>query len=413
MKVFTIPSLSQEAMKAARVRIDNLTKPCYSLARLETMAEQLAGITNHSAPNHLKHGLLIVAGDHLVDGPQNDSQGTISYATMERFNGGRTATQGAARQLQAPIRLVDVGLQKDTSSLAGVETHKIMAGSHFFGLQPAMNESEFDKAWDLGIDLAEDMHDAGVETLGLGNVGECTFLDALVTTAILTGRPLEALLPELADGPSIEDRANHIHSFIDGLGIVADHLVRGQEFIGSVHEMMDSHNYAKGTSPISYYDNRANWTDGKHAFTQEQVKALLQVAGGPDMVVLTSFVLRAASLRMPIVFDNALTGAAVLAAFAIDSRVRDYVFPAAAYDDLTHQAQLQHLQLTPYLFYNLNVAEGVGSSMGLSIIDASLHMLNDMKTFVEAEVEAAEDGPGNSRQENPTEFDVRKQHGEK
>ena len=36
--------------------------------------------------------------------------------------------------------------------------------------------------------------------------------------------------------------------------------------------------------------------------------------------------------------------------------------------------------------------------MGMSIIKASLHVLNDMKTFGEAEVAVAQDGPGALKQ---------------
>ena len=58
------------------------------------------------------------------------------------------------------------------------------------------------------------------------------------------------------------------------------------------------------------------------------------------------------------------------------------------------------LGVKPCLHYNLQIDEALGSTMGLSIIDASMHMLNDMKTFVEAEVKAAEDGAGKGRQKN-------------
>ena len=36
--------------------------------------------------------------------------------------------------------------------------------------------------------------------------------------------------------------------------------------------------------------------------------------------------------------------------------------------------------------------------LGIKIIDAALHMLNDMKTFAEARVSVANDGPGAGRQ---------------
>ena len=54
--------------------------------------------------------------------------------------------------------------------------------------------------------------------------------------------------------------------------------------------------------------------------------------------------------------------------------------------------------MKPCLHYNLQIDEALGSTMGLSIINASMHMLNDMKTFIEAEVSVAEDGAGKGRQ---------------
>ena len=103
---------------------------------------------------------------------------------------------------------------------------------------------------------------------------------------------------------------------------------------------------------------------------------------------------------MAIVFDNAVTGAAILAAVTIEPLVKDYVFPSAAYEEPIHKEQCRFLGIKPCLYYNLQIGEALGSTMGLSIIDASMHMLNDMKTFIEAEVKAAEDGAGKGRQKN-------------
>ena len=44
MRTFTIEPLHAPSMEACRLRIDNLTKPIYSLATLELIAERFAGI---------------------------------------------------------------------------------------------------------------------------------------------------------------------------------------------------------------------------------------------------------------------------------------------------------------------------------------------------------------------------------
>ncbi len=338
MRTFTIEPLHAPSMEACRLRIDNLTKPIYSLATLELIAERFAGILADPQPNHLRYGVLVVASDHLVDGPQNSQHGSESYAAIKRFNEGRTATQGAAFKLNADVHVVNVGLEQDTSNLEYIDQQVIRKGSHFFGVEPV---------------------------IAIGNIGERAFLDSLVTTATITGCAYNDILVHTECGPTVEQRAAHIHSFVDRFNIAVD-----------------------------------DWSALSESERRDAVLHLLQVAGGLDIAFLTGFILGAASHRMAVVFDNAVTGAAVLAAATIEPLVKDYIFPSAAYEEPIHKEQCRFLGIKPCLHYNLQIDEALGSTMGLSIIDASMHMLNDMKTFVEAEVKAAEDGAGKGRQKN-------------
>ena len=343
MRTFKVEPLDTQAMEICRFRIDNLTKPIYSLATLETIAERFAGILGDPKPNHLRQGVLVVAADHLVDGPQNNQHGSESYAAIKRFNEGRTATQGAAAKLNAVVHVVNVGLEQDTSDLANIEQQVIRKGSHFFGVEPAISREELERALELGFTYADRLHADGLQVVAIGNVGERAFLDSLVTTATITGCAYEDILVHNEYGPTVEQRA--------------------------------------------------------------AVLNLLHVAGGLDIAFLTAFILGAASHRMAVVFDNVVTGAAILAAVTIDPLVKDYVFPSAVYDEpihdeLIHKEQCRFLGVKPYLHYNLLIDEALGSTMGLSIIDASMHMLNDMKTFIEAEVSVAEDGAGKGRQKD-------------
>ena len=62
--------------------------------------------------------------------------------------------------------------------------------------------------------------------------------------------------------------------------------------------------------------------------------------------------------------------------------------------------------IRPYLFHtqpnllrlDMTAAGGLTSCLGFKIIDAALHILNDMKTFAETRVSVADDGPGAGRQ---------------
>ena len=370
MRTFKVEPLDTQAMETCRFRIDNLTKPIYSLATLETIAERFAGILGDPKPNHLRQGVLVVAADHLVDGPQNDQHGSESYAAIKHFNEGRTATQGAAAKLNATVHVVNVGLEQDTSDLTNIEQQVIRNGSHFFGVEPAISRDELDRAIELGFTYADKLHRDGLQVVAIGNIGERAFLDSLVTTATITGCAYEDILVHNEYGPTIEQRAAHIHSFVDRFNIAVD-----------------------------------DWSAISESERRDAVLHLLHIAGGLDIAFLTAFILGAASHRMAVVFDNIVTGAAVLAAVTIEPLVKDYVFPSAAYDEPIHdepihKEQCRFLGVKPYLDYKLLIDEALGSTMGLSVINASMHMLNDMKTFVEAEVSVAEDGAGKGRQKN-------------
>ena len=344
MRTFKVEPLDTQAMETCRFRIDNLTKPIYSLATLETIAERFAGILGDPKPNHLHQGVLVVAADHLVDGPQNDQHGSESYAAIKRFNEGRTATQGAAAKLNATVHVVNVGLEQDTSDLANIEQPVIRKGSHFFGVEPVISRDDLERALELGFTYADKLHADGLQVVAIGNVGERAFLDSLVTTATITGCAYEDILVHNEYGPTVEQRAAHIHSFVDRFNISVE-----------------------------------DWSTLSESERRDAVLHLLHVAGGLDIVFL--------------------------AAVTIEPLVKDYVFPSAAYDEPIHdepihKEQCRFLGVKPYLDYKLLIDEALGSTMGLSIIDASMHMLNDMKTFIEAEVSVAEDGAGKGRQKD-------------
>jgi len=61
-----IKPLDADAMQAARLRQDTLTKPIGSLGRLEELSIQTAGITGQAIPRLRDKCVLVMAGDHGV-----------------------------------------------------------------------------------------------------------------------------------------------------------------------------------------------------------------------------------------------------------------------------------------------------------------------------------------------------------
>lgn len=120
--------------------------------------------------------------------------------------------------------------------------------------------------------------------------------------------------------------------------------------------------------------------------------------GSAEIAALFGFVVEAAKNRMMVVFDNAVTGAAVLAAVTVYPEIKNFVFPSVYYEEPVHQMQMQKMGMKAFLHYDFTEAEGYGSALGLSVLDAAIDMLNQMKTFGTADVAVAVDGPGKGRQ---------------
>ncbi len=145
-----------------------------------------------------------------------------------------------------------------------------------------------------------------------------------------------------------------------------------------------------GKKNSSHLSDLRSWygTEGK-----DPLDALV-ATGSPEIAGLTGVILGAAASGAAVVLDGLTTSLAALAAVRMAPQVKNYLIGSHFAAEESHAEVLQLLELPAYLYLGMNVGEGVGAAIGISVIQASLHVLNDMKTFGEAEVHVAEDGPG-------------------
>ncbi len=332
-----IPQLNKEIMEQCQLYVDNLIKPLHSLGQLEDFAVHIAGATENPKPSHLEKAIVIFAGDTAVDG-ENKTKGQFSHSELKLVAQGGAPVNALARQLGAPVYLIDVGLEKNTSDIEGVLSQKVIHGTHKGHY--AMDDEVAEKAISVGMSVAKSVAAQGVEVVGLGNIGERAMLSALaVTTAILK--------EDLKNATSKE-------GFSIKLPSVGD-------------------------------------------FAKDPVGTLAEV-GSAEIAAMFGFIVEAAKRRMIVIFDNAVTGAAALAACTVYPEIKNYVYASAAYDEPVHKMQLQKLGIKAFLHYHFDAQQGIGSALGLSLMDASISMMTQMKTFGNAGVGVAEDGPGKGRQ---------------
>lgn len=333
----SIPKLNEEIMKACQLYVDNLIKPIHSLGKLEEMAVRIAGITGKVKPPYLNKAIVIFGGDTAVDG-ENRTKGQLSHDEMKLVAQGAGPVNVIARNLEAPVYLIDVGLEKDTTDIEGVLTKKMISGTHHG--HPAMDDEVVNGAVSIGMSVAKTLASQGVEAAGIGNIGERSLLSALAVTAAVMKEDLMKV--SARGGYSIR---------LAGIGNFAENP------IGNLAEV-----------------------------------------GSAEIAALFGFVVEAARNGMIVVFDNAVTGAAVLAAVTVYPEIRNFVFPSVYYEEPVHKMQMQKLQMNAFLHYDFTEAEGFGSALGLSLLDAAIDMLNQMKTFGTADVDVAIDGAGSGRQ---------------
>ena len=293
---------------------------------LSYLAGRIAGVQGLLHPKKQKKAVILFAADHAVDGGENKTKGKNSKADALEIATGRGAINKVAHRIGAGVLFLDMGLEEDIPESQGVQNLKVMHGSHFWAKGDAMMEDEMMDALFSGLQIGQNLADEGYTAVGLGNVGERALLTAFIVTAPFFRNSLHELPPNLRNGKSLEK-------------LVA---------------LMD-----------------------RLAYDAAKPLDLLQRAGAPDIAAMVGFILSAAQRKLLIVFDNAVTGAAVLLARALCPNVSDYISQSAKYLEPVHQMQMKLLQLRPFVETDGLPDQGIGSAMGLTMIDAAVQMMDE------------------------------------
>lgn len=127
--------------------------------------------------------------------------------------------------------------------------------------------------------------------------------------------------------------------------------------------------------------------------------SLLAQTGAGSLALLAGLLLGAAANRMLLVIDGLLSNAAAAIVRQAAPLAAEYMVGSHYAAQSVHQEVLAALSVPAYFHLELAGRDGIGAALGLYTLDASLHMLNDMKTFGEADVAVAEDGLGALRQD--------------
>lgn len=349
-----IKPLDTEAMEKCQLRLDNLTKPLGSLHYFEHIARQMAGITGNPRPKILEKSIIVMAADHGVtaEGISQYPKAVTGEMMMNACQGG-AAIHVFAEHAAARLVLVDIGVAADLPAFSQIHNEKIACGTKNITQEAAMTKEQAIKAIGAGIKIAQQEIEKGCRILGLGAMGIGSTIPSTGIIACYSEKKAAELM---------------------GLGTgISEELLRKK--IDVLETALD-----------------VNQPDAREPLD------VLRKIGGLEIAGLVGVILGAAAGGAAIVLDGLVTSAAALIAVKMAPQVKEYIVASHCAAEPAHKAALELINVPGYLHLDMHLGEGVGAALGMSLIKASLHVINDMKTFGEAEVAVAQDGPGALKQ---------------
>jgi nicotinate-nucleotide--dimethylbenzimidazole phosphoribosyltransferase len=341
--VAAIGPLDGEAMAAARERQDRMTKPRGSLGVLEDVSVRLAGLAGQCPPPLPEPAAVaIFAGDHGVHAqgvspwPQE-----VTAQMVANFLAGGAVVNSFAAQAGAEVLVVDAGVAADLDPAPGLLPRKVGRGTADFTQGPAMSRDQAGQALAAGIEVARDLVAAGNRCLVTGDMGIANTTASSALICAFTG-----LDPTAVTGA--------------GAGADAD----GQERkVAAIRQGLARHQ-PDPADPVG----------------------VLAAFGGFEHAALAGFILAAAALRVPVILDGVIAGAAALAAVAIAPDAAGACLAGHRSTEPGHAATLGHLRLRPLVDLDLRLGEGTGAVLALPLVQSAARALRDVATFDSAGV---------------------------
>jgi nicotinate-nucleotide--dimethylbenzimidazole phosphoribosyltransferase len=336
--VAAIAPADAAAMAAARERQDTMTKPRGSLGELEDVSVRLAGLAGACPPPLPEPACVAVfAADHGVHAqgvspwPQE-----VTAQMVANFLAGGAVINAFAAQAGAEVTVVDIGVAADLDPVPGLLPRKIGRGTADFTAGPAMTREAAVAAITAGAEVARDLVAAGNRCLVTGDMGIANTTASAALICSFTGAD-----PARATG--------------HGTGV-------------------DAATYAKKIDIVCRGLERHQPDPGDPV-------GVLAAFGGFEHAALAGFILGGAALRVPVILDGVIAGAAALAAAALAPDAVAACFAGHRSVEPGHAIALEHLGLRPLVDLGLRLGEGTGAVLALPLVQSAARALRDVATF--------------------------------
>ncbi|MCZ7413879.1 MULTISPECIES: nicotinate-nucleotide--dimethylbenzimidazole phosphoribosyltransferase [unclassified Streptomyces] len=301
-----------------------------ALGRLDEIGEWLAAAQGRVPVAPVERPRMVVfAGDHGlaelgVSGRPAGSAHTLVRAALEGSSPGAVL----ARRAGVPTRIVDMALDCDPAGLpAEVTRHRVRRSSGRADVEDALSVEEAERAFLVGMAVADEEADAGTDLVVLGDlsVGGTTAAGILIgalcgtDASVVTGR----------GGTGIDDL-----TWMRKCAAVRDGLRRARPVLG------------------------------------DQLR-LLAAVGGADLTAATGFLLQSAVRRTPVILDGVVSAACALVAQRVAFRAPDWWLAGQASGEPGQAKALDRMALTPLLDHGVTVGEGTGGLLALPLVQGA------------------------------------------
>ena len=340
-----IRPLDERWLDRAQRKLDGLTKPPGSLGRLEAIARRYVAIKEDLNPSVTRKVIFTFAGDHgVVEEGVSAYPGQVTVQMVLNMLAGGAAVNILADHAGAEVVVVDIGVNHDFEPVRGLVARKVGYGTRNCTNGPAMTRDEALRSIQTGIDLAEEYAKGGMDIAGTGEMGIGNTTPSSAILSVLTGLPAGAVTGR---GTGIDDRTLEVKTAAIARAIAV--------------------NRPDPDDPLD----------------------VLAKVGGFEIGGIVGLIIGCASGRIPVVVDGFISTAAALIATRMYPAIDDYLFYAHLSSEAGHGQMLEGMGQRPILALDMRLGEGTGAALALSVIEASVRVMNEMATFASAGVDTA------------------------
>lgn len=347
--IAAIPGADEQRLRKAQGHLDSLTKPLGSLGQIEAVAAQYVAWRGEEPPRVAKKAVYVFAADHgITDEGVSAYPREVTQQMVRNFLSGGAAINVLARHTGSDIVVVDVGVDADFESVAGLTHRKVCRGTRNFAREAAMTEAELNAALQVGFDLAAEAAAHGRTLIAVGEMGIGNTSAATAITAALTGQPVLALTGR-------------------GTGLDQQRCLSKAQII----------------------DKALRFHFGDFDASRPDALEILRCVGGLEIAAIAGMVLGAASHGIAVVIDGFICTAGAAVACAIAPNVRNAIIAGHLSQEPGHRVLLESMGVKPLLQLDMRLGEGTGAVLTFPLIEAAVRIYNEMATFGSAGVSEA------------------------